>query len=157
MHRYRCTGSSPRWWGSGARRPNLHDDEQENVGGLPSINKAESSRQVGGVFINLFFYFLLVSKVKKRVQLYGSGKSCRKSASYKRTILRKKKCRVVRTVQLYGARKSCKNRAEVNALMHNEISGKNRVFRTFVQLFSKVSAHPYMKTKMKSDLYFLFE
>jgi hypothetical protein len=146
---YRCTGSSPRWWGSGARRPNLHDDEQENVGGLPSINNAGGSRQVGGVFINLFFYFLLVSKVKKRVQLYGEQKSCRKLASYKRTILRKKKCGVVRTVQLYGARKSCKNRAEVNALMHNELDNSKRVVRTTAQFFSIYKAPPRINFYIK--------
>lgn len=57
-------------------------------------------------------------------------------------------CAVVRTVRKYGARKECGKSTEVNALMHNEMSGKTWVFRTFVQLFSKVSAHIRDKTNM---------
>ena len=45
-------------------------------------------------------------------------------------------------MQLYGARKSCKNRAEVNALMHNELNISKGVARTTAQFFSIYKAPP---------------
>lgn len=140
-----CTRTDQRQRGRGGdrRTPTPPLDKQEIVGVLPYQQKpGENCRNSANLLQFLFFYFYSIISKKKKYKSTEVGKVAENQQVKTVLFWTFQECRFVRTVQEYGARKECGKSTAVKALTHNEIRCKNRGARTFVQLFSKVSAHP---------------
>ena len=71
----------------------------------------------------LFFYFYTITSKKKKYKSTEVGKVAENQQVKTVLFWTFQECRFVRTVQEYGGGKECGKSTEVNALMHNEISG----------------------------------
>jgi hypothetical protein len=70
-----------------------------------------------------FFYFYTNTSKKKKYKSTEVGKVAENQQVKTVLFWTFQECRFVRTVQEYGGGKECGKSTEVNALMHNEISG----------------------------------
>lgn len=140
-----CTaiGHIERGRGGDRRPPPSATDGQEIVGGLPQQPKPGQNCPNSAISSSIsFFYFYSIISKKKKYKSTEVGKVAENQQVKAVLFWTLRECRFVRTVQEYGPRKECGKSTAVKALMHNGVDGQNRGFRTFVQLFSKVSAHP---------------
>ena len=87
----------------------------------PNPGKIAQTRQY--LLQVLFFYFYTNTSRKKKYKSTEVGKVAENQQLKAVLFWTFQECGVVRTVQEYGDRQECGNSAEVNALMHNEISG----------------------------------